>query len=74
MSVCLSHSPSIAACGGFAAVGPASTKYRSIAAAAGAAAGSATLSAYVGSGSILHNVSVTETMQMSNGVRQQDRC
>ena len=55
-------------------MGPASTKYRSIAAAAGAAAGSATLSAYVRSGSILHNVSVTETMQMSNGVRKQDRC
>ena len=31
-SVCLSHSPAAAACGGFAAVGPAGRRYRSIAA------------------------------------------
>ena len=60
-SVCLSHSPAAAACGGFAAVGPAGRRYRSItarparnqhgAAARHAAAntGSATFSAYVGS-------------------------
>jgi len=32
MSVCLSHSPSAAACGGFAAVGPTGRRYRLIAA------------------------------------------
>ena len=31
-SVCLSHSPVVASCGGFAAVGPAGRRYRSIAA------------------------------------------
>ena len=44
-SVRLSHSPALAACGGFAAVDPVGRRYRSIAA---VAACSATLSAYVG--------------------------
>ena len=61
-SVCLSHSPAAAACAGFAAVGPAGRRYRSIAARpapqpqhgaaarrAAANAGSATFSVYVGS-------------------------
>ena len=38
-SVCLSCSPSAASCGGFAAAGPAGTKYRSIAAAAACGCG-----------------------------------
>ena len=57
LSVCLSHSPAAAAYGGFAAVGPADRKYRSIAArpapqqhgATAANAGSATFTADVGS-------------------------
>ena len=58
-SVCLSNSPTAAACGGFAAVGPANRRHRSVAARpasqqhgaaarrAAANAGSATLSVYV---------------------------
>jgi len=53
LSACLSHSPTTAACGGFAAVGPAGRRYQSIAAwpapqqhgAAAANAGSATFTA-----------------------------
>ena len=46
-SVCLSHSPAAAACGGFAAVGPVvRRRYRAIAA---ANAGSVTCTADVGS-------------------------
>ena len=47
-SVCLSHSPAAAACSGFAALGLAGRRYRSVAA---ANVGSATLSAYVGGSS-----------------------
>jgi len=39
LSICLSHSPAAAVCGGFAAVGPAGRRYRAVAAAAAACGG-----------------------------------